>query len=254
MEHLINSQVHKLFAPWAMQNVRFALVQFTGGIGGMSGSVAGNTFSHNRYGAYVRNRTIPVNPNSSRQQAARLNFSDVAATWQAALTQVQRDAWNLYGSSVVMKNRLGADVFLTGFAHYLRSGTAGLNAGLGVQEDGPVIFTLPESDSSFVPTISEATQLISVVFDTNLDWVGEDDAFMNIYMSQPRSGGREFIDGPFRSAGVILGDGTTPPTSPQTIAVPFAVAENQKVIVQARIGRADGRLSELFLSTPVVGA
>ena len=231
-----------------------ALIQFAGGIGGMSGSIAGNTFSHNRYGAYVRNRTIPVNPNSSRQQQARLNFSDVAATWLADLTEAQRDAWNLYGASVVMKGSISQDIFLTGFAHYLRSGTAGLNAGLGVVEDGPTLFTLPESDSGFVPAVSESTQLISVAFTDTLPWVGEDAAFLNVYMSQPRSPGRNFIDGPFRSAGVILGDGTTPPTSPTTIAVPFAVAEGQKVIVQGRIGRADGRLSELFLVTPIVSA
>jgi len=123
-----------------------------------------------------------------------------------------------------------------------------------VVEAGPVIFTLPGADSLFIPTISEATQLISVPFDTNRDWVGEDDAYMYVYMSQPRGASRTYIGGPYRFAGEIAGDATTPPTSPQTIAVPFVVVETQRVIVEARIGRADGRLSDLFLSTVDIAA
>ena len=222
--------------------------------GDIRGSIGGKVYSRNRYGPYIRTRVKPVNPNTARQQAARLNFADCAVQWSNVLTPAQRTAWNLYASSVAVTNRLGQQIFLSGFNMYLRSNTAILQVAGTKVAPGPTIFTLPGADAQFVPTISEATQLISVAFDTTRDWVGEDDAYMYIYMSQPRSPGRTFIGGPFRFASQIDGDVTTPPTSPETIAVPFVVVENQRVIVQARIGRADGRLSDLFLGTVDVAA
>jgi hypothetical protein len=222
--------------------------------GDIRGSIGGKVYSRNRYGPYIRNRTKPINPNSSRQQAARNNFSDIAEHWSALLTDAERTAWNLYGASVPVTNRLGFQIYLSGFNHFLRSNTAIKQVAGTVVEAGPTIFTLPESDGSFACTISEATQLISVAFDTNKAWVSEDDAYMYIYMMQPRGQSRSYLVGPCRFADSIDGDSGTPPTSPQTIAVPFAVAEDQNVIVEARIGRADGRLSDLFQDTVSVAS
>lgn len=231
-----------------------ARVKFGGGVDSMSGSYGGQTFSRNRYGAYVRSRTTPVNPNSSRQQIARGIFQFVAEKWTSGLTEVQRAAWNLYGSSVAMTGKFGDTIYLSGFSHFLRSNCSRLKAGIVDVQAGPTSFLLPEADATFTPTVSEATQLISIVFDTNLAWVDEDEAFMSVQMSAPHNIGRDFIGGPYRYAGVIEGDSVTPPTSPQTVAVPFAVVQNQQVIVRARIGRADARLSEFFQLHATVGA
>jgi hypothetical protein len=222
--------------------------------GDIRGSIGGKVYSRNRYGPYIKARVKPVNPNSARQQAARLAFSDAAVSWSQVLDDAQRTAWNLYGSSVPVVNRLGQQIYLSGFNHYVRSNSAILQVSLNTVPDGPTIFTLPGADGAFVPTISEAAQQISVVFDDTRDWQAEDDAYMYIYMSQPRSPGRTYIGGPYRFAGEIVGEVASPPTSPQLIDVPFVVVEDQRVIVEARIGRADGRLSDLFLSTVVIAA
>jgi len=229
---------------------------FTSGvvISEIRGSEGGSTFSRNRYGQYIRQRSVPVNPNSARQQAVRADFQSLAERWNSILTAAQRAAWDLYGASVPMLNKLGQQVYLPGFNHYLRSNISILQNGMPIQDDGPTTFSLPEADNTMAGAISEATQLISVSFDANLGWVSEDDAFMGISMSKPVIGSRNFIGGPYRLAGTIAGDNTTPPTSPQTIAVPFAVTEDQKVIVEARIGRADGRLSNPFRDTVTVAA
>lgn len=218
-----------------------------------SGSESGTTFSRNRYGAYTRKRTTPVNPSSSRQQTIRAIFQAVAARWNDTLTDAQRAAWNLYGNSVVMKNALGQDIYLTGFAHYIRSNVPAYQCLGSYVDDGPTIFTLPGSDPTYAVTASEATQQLSVTFDNALDWAGEVGGFMAISMSQPREGSRSFIGGPHRWADSIDG-AAVPPTSPETIDVPFAIAEDQKVEVVARIGRADGRLSEPFRVTIDVAA
>lgn len=223
-----------------------ALIKFGGGIVQMSGSIAGNTFARNRFGNYVRARTKPVNPNTSGQQAVRNAMSELVGRWSSILTAAQRTAWTLYASSVSMKNRLGEDVNLTGFNHYIRSNAFLMRSGGTVVDDGPTTFNLAEQDGAFAVTISEATQLISVAFDDTLAWLDEDDAHMIVYCGQPQNPTINFFAGPWKYAGAIAGDSSTPPTTPTTIATPFVVTEGQRVWVKARIVRADGRLSEAF--------
>lgn len=231
-----------------------ALITTGIGISEIRGSEGGSTFSRNHYGMYVRQRSVPVNPNSGRQQAARANFAAIAARWLGILTDAQRTAWNLYGSSVPMQNKLGQEIYLTGFSHYLRSNTPRVLAGATIVDAGPVIFSLPEVDPTFAVTISEATQVLSVVFDNTLAWANEDDAIMTISCMKPVAASRAYLVGASRYADVVEGDAITPPTSPATPTAPFVCSEDQRVIVQGRIGRADGRLSNFFSDTVQVAA
>lgn len=215
-------------------------------VGEARGSMGGVTASRNRYGQYFRQRAVPVNPNSARQLAVRANFLGFAFFWTNVLTQAQRDAWDLYGDNVTWKNKLGDDISLIGYNHFQRSSGAIAAAGGTIVLDGPTNFTLPGADPTFAAAISEATQLISVTFDNTLGWANADGGWMLIHMAQPKAASRLFIGGPTRTAGAIEGDAITPPTSPETIAVPYAVAETQKTEVLARIIEADGRVSTLF--------
>ena len=211
-------------------------------------------YSHNRYGYYVRSRAVPTNPNTSRQQAVRLAIQTLAQRWSAQLSDAQRSAWNTYGDNVSVLDKIGNAINLSGFNWYVGNNALIDQLGGTYVDDGPVIFTRAESDTTFNPSTSEATQLISVAFDTGLDWVGEDGAYMAIFMSIPQGEGRTYLLPRFRFAGQIDGDSVTPPTSPQTISVPWAVTEDQKTLVQGRIVRADGRTSPPFLSTVPVAA
>lgn len=219
-----------------------------------SGSLGGQTFSHNRYGLYVRSKVIPTNPNTALQQAVRNIFQSLAWLWTNTVTQTQRDAWNLYATNVTVKDALGEDIHLSGFNHYLRSNCPILRAPLARVDAGPTTFTLAETDPTIVATLSEATQQISLTFDDTMDYLDEDNAFMQVAMSIPQAPGREFLLPRFRVAGFVLGDAITPLTSPQTFSTPWAITEDQKVMVQCRIGRADGRLSPTFRDTAKVAS
>ena len=50
---------------------------------------------------------------------------------------------------------------------------------------------------------------------------------------------------------LISGDGTTPPTSPAAIGLPFACVAGQKLFAKAVLSRADGRLSSPFRGSGV---
>ena len=223
-----------------------ALVQYGGGILDARGSVGGQVHSRNRFGNFIRARTTPVNPNSTRQAAIRTIFAGNVNKWHTVLTQAQRDAWEVYAAAIVMTNKLGEQIKLTGFNHFSRSNTVIRQVNNNRVLDGPVVQTLAPEDDEFAVAVSTATQLISVTIDEDLDWIDQDDGFMAIYMSMPQVGGSKYIKGPWRYAGVVNGDSTTPPTSPQTITCPFVVGTGQRVGVYGRICEEDGRMSGKF--------
>ena len=92
-----------------------ALVQFGGGVMDIRGSIGGQVFSKNRFGNYIRARITPVDPKSAGQTFMRTVMAGNAIKWHDALTQANRDAWEVYANSIVTTNKLGAAIKLTGF-------------------------------------------------------------------------------------------------------------------------------------------
>jgi hypothetical protein len=130
-------------------------------VGQLSGSSGNTTASHNRFGAYIRTRTIPVNPDTSFQQQVRANFSTIAAAWRG-LTPAQRLDWTTLGAQIQRVDSLGVVYNLTGLQAFQSVNAIRLLAGLAVATDSPVLSTLPELDTFSVtnagpgPTLSAA--------------------------------------------------------------------------------------------------
>lgn len=87
----------------------------------VSGSKGASTFSRNRYGAYQRRRTKPVNPDSVLQQSIRSNMRTAVELWTDTLTEVQRQAWTDWAAAVPWLNKIGETVQLTGQAAWIRA-------------------------------------------------------------------------------------------------------------------------------------
>jgi hypothetical protein len=223
-----------------------ALIKFGGGVIQMSGSIAGDTFARNRYGNYNRARTKPTNPNTARQVAARSSIAFLCDCWSSTLTAAQRTAWGLYAEGVVVTNRLGESMKLSGFNHFIRSNSIRKMVGESIISAGPTIFEIPDHDPTFAISASEATQQISFTFDNTLAWASETGGFLFKFVGQPQNAQRNFFGGPWRYCGVVDGDDMTPPSSPDAEDSPFAIAEGQHLWAYARISRLDGRLSEMF--------
>lgn len=223
-----------------------ALIRFAEGQQ-RSGSIGASVYSHNRFGAYIRARSVPVNPSTDRQVLVRGFVDNLQIAWNTVLTQAQRDDWNEYGANVNWQNALGETVHLTGPNHYVRTNTNVLLAGLTRIDDPPVIFDVAQSEQALAVVASEAAGTLSVAFDDTADWCSEDGAGQLVHMGIPVNPGKTFFKGPFRYADVLLGDSVAPLTSPQVIAaadVPWPFNEAQRIWVQTRILRADGRLSK----------
>lgn len=228
-----------------------ALVKFGAGIVGMSGSIAGVVHARNRFGNYTRPRTKPVNPNSARQIAIRTIMRFLAEQWrESPMTGVIREAWETYAASFSWHNRLGEQVTLTGFNAFMQSNAALISAGGSLVTAAPSTLGLPPGDPTFAVAGSEGDAELSVSFDTGFDWVDEDDAYLAIFMGRPQSPSHNFFGGPYRFAFSIAGDSSTAPTSPTVGVAPFTLIEGQKIWCQARVIRADARISTRFGASP----
>lgn len=120
-----------------------------------SGSVAGTTSSHNRFGQYRRTRAIPVNPATSFQTATRTRLSAYAALWRG-LTSAQRAGWNDLGGSMTRTDALGQTTTLTGFQAYVSCNTNNVAAGNAAVSDAPSLIT-PTSLLTMVITLTAAS-------------------------------------------------------------------------------------------------
>lgn len=230
------------------------LVQYGGGVLDARGSIGGQVHSRNRFGNYVRARTTPVNPNTDRQSVIRSSIQALAQRWSGELTQLQRDQWEVYAANITRVNKLGAQIKLTGFNHYVRSNSIRLQSADNTIGDGPAELTLPGGDPAFACTIDEAAQKISVAFNPLLDWNDQDFGHLYVFMSLPHAAGVNFIGGPYRLAGDLIGIQGAPPASPQILDAPFPVFEGQQVKCYARISEDDGRLSDPFFDQSGVTA
>lgn len=210
-----------------------------------SGRLGGTIASRNRFGAYLRAGTLPVNPNTDRQVAVRNAVRSLTIAWHNALTQAQRDAWDVYGSNVSWVNRLGQTVALTGINHYIRSNTISVANGVPRIDIAPIIFNLATAELALAATASEATQDLTIDGDAGGDWIGEAGAWQFYFMGLPQNDSIKFFGGPYRFITAVPGGG--PPPFPIVIAGAFPFAADQRLWLRSRVLRADGRLSEFAL-------
>lgn len=233
-----------------------ALIKFGGGITEMRGSLAGNVYARNRFGAYSRARTKPVNPNSPRQTGARIIMMYLAEQWrESPMTDAFRLAWEVYANSVNWQNMLGETVHLTGFNMFIRGNAANIINGKALNYAGPTDLGLPAGDPLFQVAISAANGM-TVTYDDTMDWADENGAYLMIYHGEPQNPTRNFFGGPWRYSGSLGGVNGAPPPSPQGPwpSNAWTEIEGQKWWVRARIARSDGRLSTYFMADPVIVA
>jgi hypothetical protein len=102
------------------------------------GSIAGATYSRNKAGAYIRNRSKPVNPMSARQVAVRLKLSSLQTIWHNTLSTTERQAWDAFAAACPMLNRLGETQPISGFNHFLRINALRLIPGLAITIPPPI--------------------------------------------------------------------------------------------------------------------
>ena len=212
-------------------------------IGEASGSIASLTFSHNRGGQYIRQRSVPTNPATIYQTEVRNYMADLTSRWVNALTPSQRAAWDTYAANVKLPDTLGEPRDPGGVAMYVRSNVPRLQGGLDRVDDAPTDYTLAALTTPTVVSVTAASDEASIAFTDADPWANETGGALLIYASRPQNPSINYFNGPYRFALAVLGDDTTPPTTPATVPLPFPIAVGNQVFFQARAVTADGRAS-----------
>jgi len=217
-----------------------------------SGSIGGTTYGHNRGGLYRRARSIPVNPSSPAQLAARNAFSTLAIAWRETLTQGNRDAWETYAQLTPVTDSLGDPLILSGQQMYIRNNTARLRATIARVDAGPI-----GGGGTPLTTPTLAVQNGGADIDvsyTNTDpWAIAVGGALIVQVSRQMQPTINFFKGPFRFAGAELG-AVIPPTSPLIVANGFGdiYAIGQKVYARCVAVSPEGRISGAQVITAIV--
>lgn len=207
-------------------------------IGDIRGSIGGQTFSRNRFGAYSRQRVIPVNPATTRQENVRAAMSQLQERFRNTLTQAQKDGWKAYASETPLLNKLGDQILPTAINMFLRANVINLLAGNSAIDDAP---STPGIAAIPVLTFTgTAAAGISAVAPSPVLAAGD---VLQYQISPAKPFSVNFFKGPFNST-VYADSGDTFPLE----LVPAASTSiGQRWFIQARFVAASGAASGAFL-------
>lgn len=176
--------------------------------GQFSGSQGNTVASHNRFGSYLRNRTIPVNPNTPSQTSARNAFTDFSQTWRI-LTPSQQLGWTQLADIDPIIDTQGQSIVLTGIAYYVRFNMNRRSVGEARLATAPALVEAPPTIASAVLTLSGGAAAMDYT-PTVTD--GTPTNFQLIMATQQLSAGISFVGrSDFRVLGFIAGDAPAVP-------------------------------------------
>jgi len=90
-----------------------ALIKFSAVVGDASGKLGGIVFSKNGNGAYIKEYSSPVNPNTAKQAAVRETFGFLAAHYRT-LSKADQSQWESMTKQYPYQNRMGDTKFYSG--------------------------------------------------------------------------------------------------------------------------------------------
>ncbi len=200
-------------------------------VAAVSGSIGGTVYSRNRGGAYMRNRAIPVDPNTSFQINVRSILATQSQNW-ADLTDAQRAAWENWAVQNTVTNALGNQIRLSGHQAFVQINSR-LHLVAATQLTAPPIINAPLGLDSLVLSADIGTGTFDVAFTaTPLDA----DVSLWIRAAVIDSAGIRYV----RNLRRFIGESTAAQASPFDI----------QTILEARFGTAVvGQTVHVFVGT-----
>lgn len=177
-----------------------ALIKLGSTVAMIAGSIGGATYARNRYGAYIRNRTKPVDPGSNRQTEYRTRVSAAVAAWRA-LTDTQRLAFNDRARSTGFVNRIGESFAPSGINLFVRTYNLLDIAGLAQVTAPPISPIIADGDAYIRFEVGAGLGLMH--HSTISDWPS--DATMCAWYTYNLTNSTYFYKGPWVKFSKMLG-------------------------------------------------
>lgn len=157
------------------------------------GSVAGTTYLTTPSGQIIgRQRTVPCNPQTSKQTEIRSQFASAIGAWEG-LTDSVRSGWDAYADSLGT-GQTGRQVFISNYT---------LGKYLALNSSGIVTLSTSAPTDPGVLAIENVSAITYVGPGTgvSISWEipGADDCVAYVQISNAQSAARARFQGPFRS-------------------------------------------------------
>lgn len=228
-------------------------MKFIGAMTGtMSGSLGGVTASHNRGGQYLRQRVVPTNPATARQNQVRAYLAGANSAW-TMLTDAQRMGWATYASNVPTVDSLGQTIYLTGQQMFIRAWTTQMwTAGATPPTTAPAIFDrganvvafTSDTGSSLDELEIDATDVGMGVEMSDVQTAG---GYVILFIGKPVAPTIHFYKGPYQAATSVLwvGAATTLNFDPTiaSLTIDEPLVDGQRRPVRLVSYATDGRVS-----------
>lgn len=203
--------------------------------GEMSGSIGGNTWSNNKGGQYVRQRTKPTNPNSVRQQRVRSILATLTHNW-ASLTTAQQNAWTAWAVLNPQTDALGSSFIMSGQQSYISLNARLLDSG-STANPGPPSTPAPSAPTATGISGNTSTQL-QVSFTPTPSGAG---IKLVVWMTPPASTGRN----PNLKQARLVAYSAANVASPVSLTTPFGLTTGLTTNVFTGFMDGTGQISPL---------
>jgi hypothetical protein len=228
-----------------------AKIKFGGMVADARGKLDGVVYSKNQYGAYVRNKVSPVQPQTARQTLVRERLTQLSKAYSTVLTDAARAAWSGFAKINPSVDIFGQPQAQTGIATYVRLNSVLFNVG-SARIDVPPANLAVKALMSVNVTASAGPNAVSVGFTATPTGAAE---MLYLFATQGFSAGRQF----FKPAMRFIGSGGPALASPMD-ATALYVAKFGDLVTGQVIGfmvavadNATGAVSPGLFARVVVG-
>jgi len=230
-----------------------AKVKFGGMVADARGKLDGVVYSKNQYGAYVRNKVSPVQPQTARQTLVRERLATLSKNYATVLTDAQRAAWSAFAKINPSVDIFGQPQAMTGIGAYCRLGAIILNTGAAAPLATPPADLQVSGLIGCTVAAAAGAGTLGIVFGVSPLAAGEE---LYIYATQGFSAGRQFFKPALRFIGCSPGAQVTPyAAGPQYVAKFGAMIAGTAIgVLVMVVNVANGALSPGIFNRVVVAA
>lgn len=183
-----------------------AKVKFGGLAQDARGKVDGVVYSKNQWGAYIRQKVSPVQPQTARQTLLRERMTTLSKRYSTIISEAQRAAWTGFAKVNPVIDVFGNPQSLSGISAYVRLNQVILNALGTIIDDPPADLEVTGLLSATV-TATASPAALSIAFTASPLGANEK---LYVWASAGKNAGRQFFKPDLRFIGVSAAAAASP--------------------------------------------